>query len=417
MAVAFRSAGASAANSASGNITPAMPSGFVADDILILLVETANQAVTTPDGWTALDLNPINATSTTLRIYWLRATGSEAAPTITGAADHTIGQILAFSGCVTSGNPFDSDRQSTVLTSASTSVTFPSTTTVANALVLLILSTSSDTLSQNVSAYSNATLGSITEHSDSSTNLGNGGGISCASATLSAAGATGTTTATLSATGAQARVTVALMPQTATVFTLVVSPASFAITGQSVGAVAGRNVAVAVLAMVGEGQSVELVASRIVTVAPLAMVVSGQSQALNAARLIAVNPLEISITGHSQILQAGRTIAVTSLPMAITGQEQSLTAARSLTVDPTSFAIAGQDATMTIGRRLVAARLAIVIDPEIVGLVAARVFHVDPLSIEITGQIVTMTVAGPVIAAAAQPETRAAASAPQRRTA
>lgn len=91
-----------------------VPSGMAANEIALtfLYVETT-QAVTPPSGHTAAFDSPVVVTGTqahNLHVFWHRATGSES-----GTYDYTIaaglawrfGIALRFTGCVTSGDPFE----------------------------------------------------------------------------------------------------------------------------------------------------------------------------------------------------------------------------------------------------------------------------------------------------------------------
>lgn len=107
MAIAYRATG-TAASVASGNMTPGMPTGWAADDILIC------QAVTETDvtlaiasGWTLVE-SLLSGTGQNTRAawWWRRAVAGDTAPTVTGAAGGSMAVIHAFSGCTTTGTPY-----------------------------------------------------------------------------------------------------------------------------------------------------------------------------------------------------------------------------------------------------------------------------------------------------------------------
>ena len=218
-----------AAGTAAGDIiaiTPGLPAGIAADDILLLFLETANQAVTipTPNGgtWTEVTDSPQGtgaaggASATRLTVFWSRYNGTQGAPTTDDPGDHVYGVILAFRGCITSGNPWDvtsGDVQAT----ADTTVEIPGdTTTVVDCLVVVATVDNQDSVSSTrYSAWTNADLATVTEQSDGGTAAGNGGGIGVATGEKAAVGAYTTTTATAFASTTQGRMSVALKPPAA----------------------------------------------------------------------------------------------------------------------------------------------------------------------------------------------------------
>jgi hypothetical protein len=100
--------GVGAVASGAAAITPGLPTGTQENDILILVIETNNQAITV-SGWTEAPGSPqLNATDNTrLTIFWKRATSSESAPTTSDSGDHQIGRIIGIRGCITTGPPFN----------------------------------------------------------------------------------------------------------------------------------------------------------------------------------------------------------------------------------------------------------------------------------------------------------------------
>src|SRR3990167_3527026 len=147
MAVAFRAAGAVAAGV--GAITPALPTGHTLNDILLLYVETSCQtppATWPPTGWAETPDSPqatpsVNAgaaaANTQLHVLWKRHDGSESAPTVGDSGNHTQGVIVAYSGCVTSGDPWDVTAGGASATNDTALTVGGDTTTVANTLVVI----------------------------------------------------------------------------------------------------------------------------------------------------------------------------------------------------------------------------------------------------------------------------------------
>jgi Putative Ig domain. len=198
------------------------PAGHQADDIGLLVVETANEAVTAPSGWADVLNSPQGtgtaaaAGSTRLHIFWKRAT-SNAEPTVPvpDSGDHQIARLFVFRGCINSGNPWDVTAGA-VQASASTSVSMPSvTTTVANCLIVLVSSNATDTTVGQQSGAANAGLANLTSLYTHQSGVGVGGGYQILTGEKATAGATGATTATLATASTQALLTIALKPPTA----------------------------------------------------------------------------------------------------------------------------------------------------------------------------------------------------------
>src|SRR5690349_1840444 len=98
--------------SATNAPTATLPGTHTTDDILVLILQSENQADHAPPTGYAR-IGPQNgigtagaAGSTKLHVFWKRDGGSEAAPTILDTGDHTMGIMLAVRGCTTSGDPF-----------------------------------------------------------------------------------------------------------------------------------------------------------------------------------------------------------------------------------------------------------------------------------------------------------------------
>jgi hypothetical protein len=201
-----------------GAVTPGLPLDLQLSDIMLLFVETANEAVSTPSGWAIVADSPQGtgtgggAAATRLSVFWKRATATEVAPAVADPGDHAIAQILAFRGCIDTGNPWDV-TSGDVAAAATTAVSIPGdTTTVANCLVVLALAQATDTATAQASGYTNADLANLTERTDISSVSGNGGGFAVVTGEKAAIGAYGATTATLATSSVQGRISIALKP-------------------------------------------------------------------------------------------------------------------------------------------------------------------------------------------------------------
>ncbi len=218
----FVAAGAVA--SGTGAITPALPSGLQTNDILLLFLETANQAISISNQnggtWTQVTGSPQGtgtaggSSATCLTAFWSRYNGSQGAPTTSDSGNHQLGRMIAIRGATTSGNPWDVEAGGVDATS-NTSGSIPgTTTTVANTLVVVAIATSLPDASgtANFSGWTNANLSSITERTDNTVTAGNGGGLGLATGGKATAGAYGATAVTLANAAVKGMMSIALKP-------------------------------------------------------------------------------------------------------------------------------------------------------------------------------------------------------------
>ena len=216
----FVAAGAVASNAAA--ITPALPAGIVTNDILLLFLETANQAISISNQnggtWTAVASSPQGTgtaggtAATRLTVFWSRYNGAQGAPTTSDSGNHQVGRIIAVRGCATSGSPWDVTAGGVEAT-VDTSGSIPgATTTVANTLVVAAIATALPDASgtANFSAWANTNLTSVTERTDNTVTAGNGGGMAIATGAKAAAGACGNTTVTCGTSAVKGMLSLAL---------------------------------------------------------------------------------------------------------------------------------------------------------------------------------------------------------------
>lgn len=216
MAIAFRAAGTF--DKGNGAITPGLPSGHILNDILLLFVQSSNETISAPSGYAEVTTASPQGTGTAasagsvkLAVFWKRDNGSESAPSVADTGDHTAGIILAFSGCITTGNPWDVNAGDTG--ASDTAVTIPAvTTTVANTMIVAAVGHAVDSTSAQGSGEANSNLTNVAERADSSTTFGTGGGFVIITGEKASIGSTGTTADTLANTSKQARITIALKP-------------------------------------------------------------------------------------------------------------------------------------------------------------------------------------------------------------
>jgi hypothetical protein len=223
-AVTFVAAGTVASDIAA--ITPALPSGIATGDILLLFLETTNQAISIANQnggtWTEVTGSPqgtgtagSGANAVRLTVFWSRYNGTQGDPTTSDSGNHQLGRIIAFRGAVASGNPWNVTAGS-VDTTADTTGDIPGeTTTVVNTLIVAAIATPLPDAdgTANFSAWANSDLTNVIELTDNTTSQGNGGGIGIATGDKATAGAYGTTTVTLGASAKHGMMSIALKPE------------------------------------------------------------------------------------------------------------------------------------------------------------------------------------------------------------
>ena len=213
-----------AVKSGTGAISPALPSGIAVNDILLLFVETANQAVSISNQnggtWAAVTGSPQGTgtaggtSATRLTVFWSRYNGTQGAPTVSDSGNHQAARMIAIRGAVSSGNPWDVTAGGVEATS-DTSASIPgATTTVANTLVVVATAGSLPDANGTAqfSAWTNANLTSLTERTDNSVSAGNGGSLGIATGIKATAGAYGNTAATRANSAVKGMISIAIKP-------------------------------------------------------------------------------------------------------------------------------------------------------------------------------------------------------------
>ena len=199
MAISYIGKGAFVSSTADPT-DPAWPT-HVAGDLGIVFVETANQPISAPSGWTQIGSNQGTGTAgganaVSIQAFYKFATGSsETAPAIPDSGNHTTAQVHTWRG-VLSASPLDGTPTGGTGTGTSPTLT-GLTTTYDGAHVVSVVGTDRDAASTtSFSSWTNASLASITERHDESITAGQGGGFALASGQKDAAGTVTDTTVT-----------------------------------------------------------------------------------------------------------------------------------------------------------------------------------------------------------------------------
>ena len=208
--------GKSAFASGTGALTVAALTGTVAGDVILLFVESANESISTPTGYSVLATQIGTGTAAAaggVRIasfIRILEDAADTATTVDDSGDHTTAIKMLFRDTALSlGNLYTS---ATSTQDATTAMVFPSVTTLTDeSLVVLAVALDTDAASTaTVGAVTNANLTSITERHDQTAIASFGGGLAVITGRKATAGDTGTSTATGSTSVARAYHTISL---------------------------------------------------------------------------------------------------------------------------------------------------------------------------------------------------------------
>ena len=206
-----------------GALTPGGTSA-AGNDVEILAVTqtfttTTDATLSSAQGFTAVTGGAVNANNGAVRahetLFWRRGGGSD--PTVADNGECNIARIYKFSGCVTSGDPYDATPATTADTDGDGSLSLNGPTTAGvDRLVCGFVGAFVQATGASFSAWTNAALGSVTERDDTAYVVG-GEDVHQAlvTGTKATSGAVGSTTATISGAGSYisiAGVVIALKP-------------------------------------------------------------------------------------------------------------------------------------------------------------------------------------------------------------
>jgi hypothetical protein len=204
MAVAWVSSTDSTPTTSTTTCTVTLPT-TAADDILILTVINggANAALTLTTGTFSLDTSlaaigtPSGWATGWGGSYWVRCSGNHSGETIiiTGATDSCSAEVGRYSGCITTGNPYDTNISEATVAAGANCALAAFNTTVANTLVVYAIAVddnqATSAMTKGGSAMGNLNVSASTGGADSH--------VASASLAQAGTGTTGAFAATLAA--------------------------------------------------------------------------------------------------------------------------------------------------------------------------------------------------------------------------
>lgn len=326
------------ASAASGSID-FTSSGRTSGDRLFIAVETANEVISAPSGFTEVPTVSPQFRGTAAAAGGVRITlfdkvsdGTETTVTIADSGDHQYAVGFVFRG--TGGASIEASAGNNE--ALSTTGTFGGvTTSVGNCMVASFVATDNDQTGASWSAQTNANLTSLTERHDAGAADGNGGGIMLVTGEKEVAGATGNTTATHANTRAYCWITLALKHTTSSgsPYTLSAAVGAFTLSGQAVGLRSALRVTAAVGTFSLTGQAAGLVAARRLPAAVASFSLSGQASALKRDFLLTASAGNFTLPGQSADLvytpgTGNRTLIAATGAFSLSGRPASLTLTR-----------------------------------------------------------------------------------------
>lgn len=180
----------------------------------------------------------------------------------------------------------------------------------------------------------------------------------------------------------------------ATNYSLVLDPASLAITAQAVTTRAARKLVTDPASLTITGQAVTTKAARRLTLDAATYTVAGQAVTTRAARRLTLDPGAVTLTGQAVTLTytpntGAYTLTLDPASVSITAQAVTTRAARRGALDPASVSVTGQDLGVRTARRLAADPGAVTVTGQAVGVLAGRYLVLSPSTVTWTGQAVT----------------------------
>jgi hypothetical protein len=347
------------ASAASASLSVAPPTGLAANDLLLLLVETARDpqngaSVVIPSGWSHTPSSSQGfgtagtAGAIRLSVFYKFTTGTESNVSVTGGTDHTCGQMIAYRGVSTTSS---FNTSSGVSLGTTTSIQIPTiTTTVNECLIVNCIATDRDaTATDTFSGWTNANLASLTERFDNATASGAGGGVAVADGTKDTAGLVGITTVTQITNVSFAVIALALRPKA---FTLTAEAQAFAETGNAASLLRKYTLVSAGGSFTEVGNAATLKRALNLTSASGNFELTGVAASLLYGRRLVSALGTYSLTGNAATPRKTITLASSAGSFALTGIAASLKTTRYLSGGNGTFTLNGNSASFLKGYAL-----------------------------------------------------------------
>jgi len=382
MAVAWRATG-TAANGASGSLTPGLPTGHTTGDILIVQACSLDNVSHSVSGYTQIGSQTNNGASFTSSVWWKRDGGSESAPTVTHTSGNAISAVVhAFSGAsarIGINSAWSANASSGTVTCATLTTNFDS-----SELVEIFCSAA---VNKAYSTYSGSPT--PTERFDGPSTASRPS-MAMADSTITASGtAVGSRTSTCSGAAVNNGIQFTLIPP----ITLNATSGSFALSGTAATLEVGRKVSATSGTFTLTGTAVTMLAGYTMNVASGAFTETGTASTLEVGRKLLPSNGTFTLTGTASTLERGRKLLPASGTYALTGQSSTLEVGHVLSPASGAFTFTGTSATLERNKEIVAASGTFALTGTDATLTksgtAAKVLNADPGVFALTGQSIT----------------------------
>lgn len=362
MAISFVNKSTFASGTAA--LTVAAVASVAADDLILLFVESANENIATPTGFTQVTNSPVSTGTAAaiggvrLAVFYRFATGADTTTSVADSGNHTTAIKMAFRGVHTT-TPFDATPVSGIKATASTTATFPGiTTATANAWIVHASALDLDAASTATTGTpTNANLTGLTERHDQTISGGVGGGLVVITGEKATAGATGNTTATVTST-IQVYLTMALKPAPVLVnYEMDAQPGATSTTGQAATVLADRVVSALAGGLTVAGQDATMTVAAALQnyeldAQPGALSLGGQPATVARIALLKADAGAVALVGQAAGTAATRAMNAAAGALLLNGQAATTQATRTLNAAEGTLALAGNPATTTATRTL-----------------------------------------------------------------
>lgn len=180
----------------------------------------------------------------------------------------------------------------------------------------------------------------------------------------------------------------------ANAYTLIAASASYSITGQPVGLLAGRLLAADAASYLLAGNAAGLNAGRLLTADSAAYALNGQDANLLASRLLSGDTATYNLIGNSANLLASRTLQADSAQYTVTGSDAALLAGRLLDCGSSAFLLSPNQAGLLAARKLTADQASLVLSTQATSLYAGRKITAETAQFILIASPVDLTFGG-----------------------
>lgn len=317
-----------------GDVVVPAPASISSGDLLILAVETADEAVSAPSGWTEHPDSPVIGDNTffgasRLTVFYKFTDGTDTEATVTDPGDHALGAMIAVRNADTS-NPFGDSA-------TNQSGNLPALTPSTRRTLVVAMYAKGNADGFGGFGWDNIILAAQTERVDATTTDGNDGSLGIWSASFIQLSLSSDTTGEFSASGA------GTTPGMHFVIAPAQAPGEFTLTGSAVTLRRGYKLAATAGTFALTGMAATLRAVRKIAAGAGSFALTGENAALRKGFTLLAETGEYLLTGAAAGSRRTYVWAVEAGTFALTGATAALRVARKIVADVGQFIFTGSD--------------------------------------------------------------------------